>query len=232
MDDGESQGTPERLVQLLHRLQEGLRLCRQLKTVSDTVGYGGVSTPSNQEETVRAEFGETDNIDIGKGVRQGCILSPLLFNIYAENIMIEILEERDSGISIGGRMVTNLRYADDTTLLAGTNGYLIELVERVRRSSEKAGLYLNVGKTKVMTTGNIGDVTVDGKDIEVVTNFVLLGALITKDGLCEKEVRRSIAMGKAAMGGLTSIWTDRGVTMETKVKLVKVLVLLIVVYGE
>ena len=104
-------------------------------------------------------------------------------------------------------------------------GNLIELVERVRRASEKAGLYMNAGETKVMTTGDIGKVTVDGKDIEVVTKFVFLVALITKDGLCEKEVRRRIAiisMGKSAMGGLTSIWKDIGVTLETKVKLAKV----------
>ena len=97
-------------------------------------------------------------------------------------------KKKKSGITIGGRMVTNLRYADDTTLLAGTKEDLIELVERVRRTSEKKGLYLNVGKMKVMTTGDIGEVTVDGKDIEVVTKFVFLGALITKDGLCKKEV--------------------------------------------
>ena len=92
-------------------------------------------------------------------------------------------------------------------------------------------LYLNEGNTKVMTTGDIGEVTVDGKDIEVVTKFVFLVALITKDGLCEKEVRGRIAMGKAAAGGLTSIWKDRGVTMDTKVKLVRVLVFPIVLYG-
>ena len=115
--------------------------------------------------------------------------------------MREALEEWESGISVGGRMATNPRYADDTTLLAGTNEDLIELVERVRRASEKAVLYLNVGKTKVMTTGDIGE----------VTKFVFLVALITEDGLCEKEVRRRIPMGKAAMGGLTSIWKDRGV---------------------
>ena len=80
-------------------------------------------------------------------------------------------------------------------------------MERVRRASQKAGLYLNTAKT--MTTGDIGEVTVDGKDIEVATQFVFLRALITKD---EKKVRRRIAMGKAAMGGLTSIWKDRGVT--------------------
>ena len=75
---------------------------------------------TNQEATVRTEFVDTDNIDIGKGVRQGCILSPLLFNIYAENITREALEEWGSGISVGGMMVTNLRYADDITLLALT----------------------------------------------------------------------------------------------------------------
>ena len=128
-------------------------------------------------------------------------------------------------------MVTNLRYADDTTLLAGTKEDLVELVGRVRRASEKAGLYLNVGKTKVMTTGDIGEVTVDGKDIKIVTKCVFLGALITEDGLCEKEVRRRIAMGKSAMGGLTSIWKDRRVTLDTKVKLVKVLAFPIVLYG-
>ena len=93
-------------------------------------------------------------------------------------------------------MATNLRYADDTTLLAGTKEDLIKRVGRVRRASEKARLYLNVGKTKVMTTGDIGEVTVDGKDIDVVSKFVFLGTLITEDGLCEKEVRRRIAMGK------------------------------------
>ena len=78
----------------------------------------------------------------------GCILPPLLFDIYAENIMRDALEEWERGISIGGRMVTNLRYADDTTLLGGTKDDLVELVERVRRASEKAGIYLNYGKRR------------------------------------------------------------------------------------
>ena len=103
-------------------------------------------------------------------------------------------------------MVRNLRYADDTTLIAGTKEDLIGIVERVRKTSEKADLYLNVLKTKVMTTGDIGEVRVDGKIVEVVTSFIFLGALITRDGLYDKEIRRRNAMGEAAMRGLTTIF--------------------------
>ena len=136
---------------------------------------------TKQEATIKTEFGETDSINIGKGVRQGCILSPLLFNIYAENIMREALEDWDGGISIGGRRITNLRYADDTTLIAETKNDLIAIMERVKLASEKAGLYLNVGKTKVMMTEEQGEMVVDGKYIEVVSHFIFLGSLITKD---------------------------------------------------
>ena len=83
---------------------------------------------TNQEATIRTEYGETGNIPIGKGVRQGCIISPLLFNIYAENIMREALDKWNKGIGIGGRKVSNLRYADDTTLIAGNREDLIKLI--------------------------------------------------------------------------------------------------------
>ena len=139
--------------------------------------------------------------------------------------MRDVLEKWEGGVGIGGRVITNLRYADDTTLIAGTKEDLMEIMERVRKTSEKAGLYLNVLKTKVMTTGDIGEVALDGKTVEVITKFVLLRALITK------EIRRRIAMGKAAMGGLTTVWKDRGITLQTKVKLVKALVFPIVLYG-
>ena len=105
-----------------------------------------------KEANIRTELSETDTINIGKGVRQDCILSSLLFDIYAENIMREALEDWDGGISIGGRMITNLRYADDTTLIAETKNDLIAIMERVKLASEKAGIYLNVGKTKIMIT--------------------------------------------------------------------------------
>ena len=112
---------------------------------------------TKQETSIRTEFGETDTINIGKEVRQGCILSPLLFKIYAENIMREALEYWDGGISIGDRRITNLRYADDTTLIAETKNDLIAIMERVKLASEKAGLYLNEGKTKVMMTEDQGE---------------------------------------------------------------------------
>ena len=168
-------------------------------------------------------------INIGKGVIQGCILSPLLFNIYTENITA--LEDWDGGISIGGRRITNLRYAGDTTLIAETKNYLIAIMERVKLASEKAGLYLNVGKTEVMVTEDQLEMVVDGKYIEVVSHFIFLRSLITKDGFCEKEIRRRLAMGRSAMVGLMKILKDRGITLRTKIRLVKALVFPIVLYG-
>ena len=107
---------------------------------------------TKQEATIRTEFGETYTINIRKGVRQGYFLSPLLFNIYAENIMREVLEDWDGGIRIKGRRITNLRYADDTTLVAETKSDLIAIMERVKLANEKAGIFFNVGKTEVMMT--------------------------------------------------------------------------------
>ena len=104
---------------------------------------------TNQESNIRTEYGETSNIPIGKGVRQGFILSTLLFNIYAERIMRYVLEKWDKGISIGGRKITNIRYADDTTLVAATKYDLTELITKVKIASEEAELYLNVIKQRL-----------------------------------------------------------------------------------
>ena len=106
-------------------------------------------------------------------------------------------------------------------------------MERVKLASENVGLYLNVGKTKVMVTEDQGEMVVEGKHIKVVSHFIFLGSLITKDGFCEKEIRRRLALGRSAMvGGLMKIWKDRGITLRTKIRLVKALVFPIVLYRE
>ena len=185
----------------------------------------------NQESTVRIEYGETSNIPIGKVVRQGCIIYPLLFNIYVAIIMRDILEKWDKGIRIGGRKVTNLRYADDTTLIAGTKDDLTELITKVKRAREEAGLYLNVMKTKVMTTGKLDHIIVYDNNIEIVDKYILLGVIITNDGVTDKELRRRLAMGKYAMVSLKRIFKDRGIRLTTKIMIVQTLVFLIILYG-
>ena len=136
-----------------------------------------------------------------------------------------------SDLTISIHSITNLRYADDTILIAETKNDLIGIMERVKLASEKACLYLNVGKTKVMMTEDQGEMVIDSKHIEVVSHFIFLGSLITKDGFCEKEIRRRLAMGRSAMGGLKKIWKDRGITLRTKIRIVKALVFPIVLYG-
>ena len=134
-----------------------------------------------------------------------------------------------------GRTITNLRYADDTTLLAQSEEELVNMVTLLKKHSSLAGLRLNTSKTKVLATGpldNGGTMKIDGEEIEAVDSFVFLGAKITSDSTCEKEIRRRIAMGKCAVGKLMKIWKDRGVTKGTKVKLVKALVFPIVTYGS
>ena len=113
--------------------------------------------------------------------------------------MRDVQEKWDKGNSIGGRKVTNLRYADDTTLITGTKDNLTEIITKVKRASEEAGLYLNVKKTEVMTTGKLDHIIVDDNTIEIVDNCILLGVLITKDGVTDKELRRRLVMGKCAM---------------------------------
>ena len=122
-----------------------------------------------QEATVRTEHGTTDWFQIGKGVRQGCVLSPFLFNLYAEYIMRSSgLEETQTGIKIIRRNINNLRYADDTTLMAESEEELKSLLMKVKEESEKAGLKLNIQKTKIMASGPITSWQIDGETVETV----------------------------------------------------------------
>ena len=131
---------------------------------------------AGQAATVRIEHGTTDWLQIGKGVHQGCILSPCLFNLYAEYIMRNAgLEETQTGIKIAGRNINHLRYADDTTLMAESEEELKSLLMRVKVESEKVGLKLNIQKTKIMASGPITSWQIDGETVETVKDFVLGG---------------------------------------------------------
>ena len=127
---------------------------------------------AGQEATVRTGYGSTDGLQIGKGVHQGCILSPCLFNFYAEYIMRNAgLEEAQAGIKIGGRNINNLRYADDTTLMAESEE-LNSLLMKVKEESENVGLKLNIQKTKIMASGPITSWQIDGETVETVSDFI------------------------------------------------------------
>ena len=128
---------------------------------------------AGQEATVRTGHGTTDWFQIGKEVRQGCILSPCLFNFYAEYIMRNAgLEEAQAGIKIAGRNINNLRYADDTTLMAESEEELKSLLMKVKEESEKVGLKLNIQKMKIMAMGPISSWQIDGETMEIVTDFI------------------------------------------------------------
>ena len=128
---------------------------------------------AGQEATVRTAHGTTDWFQTGKAVCQGCILSPCLFNLYAEYIMRNAgLEETQAAIKIAGRNINNLRYADDTTLMAESEEEPKSLLLKVKEESEKAGLKLNIQKTKIMASGPITSWQIDGETMETVTDFI------------------------------------------------------------
>ena len=145
---------------------------------------------AGQEATVRTGHGTTDWFQIEKGVCQGCILSPCLFNFYTEYIMRKAgLEETQAGIKIAGRNSNNLRYADDTTLMAESEEELNSLLMKVKEESEKTDLKLNIQKTKIMASGPITSQQIDGETVETVTDFIVLGSKVTEDGHCSHEIK-------------------------------------------
>ena len=146
---------------------------------------------AGQEATVRTGHGTTDLFQIGKGVRQSYILSLCSFNLYAEYIMRNTgLEETQAGIKIAGRNINNLRYADDTTLMAESEEELKSLLMKVTEESEKVGFKLNIQKTKIMVSGLITSWEIDGQTVETVSDFIFLGSKITADGDCSQEIKR------------------------------------------
>ena len=148
---------------------------------------------ADQEATVRTGHGTTDWFQISKGLHQGCILSPCLFNVYAEYIMRNPgLEEAQAGIKIARRNINYLRYADDTTLMAESEEELKSLLMKVQEESEKAGLKLNIQKTKIIASSPITSWQIDGEAMETVRDFILGGSKITAGGDCSHESKRPL----------------------------------------
>ena len=186
---------------------------------------------AGQEATVRTGHGTTDWLKIGKGVCQGCILSPCLFNSYAEYIMRNVrLEEAQAGIKIARRNINNLRYMDDTTLMPESEE-LKSLLMKVKEESEKVGLKLNIQKTNIMASNPVTSWQIDGETVETVADFIFWGSKITADGDCSHETKRCLLLERNVMTNLDSILKSRDITLPTKVLLVKAIVFPVVMYG-
>ena len=182
------------------------------------------STDACQEATVRTRHGTTDWFQIGKGVHQGCILSPCLFNLYAEYIMRNAgLDEVQAGIKIAGRNINNLRYADDTTVMAESEE-LKSLLMKVKEESEKVGLKLNIQKTKIMASNPITSWQIGGETTETATDFIFMDSRITADSDCSHEIKRCLPLGRKVMTNLDSILKSRDIILPTEVHLVKAMV--------
>ena len=139
------------------------------------------------------------------------------------------LEEAQAGIKIAGRNINDLRYADDTTLMAESEE-LKSLLMEVKEESEKAGLKLNIQKTKIMAPGPITSWQIDGETVETVADFILGGSKITADGDCSHEIKRRLLLGRKVMTNLESVLKSRDITLPTKVHLVKAMVFPVVMY--
>ena len=178
------------------------------------------------------EHGTMNWFQIGKGVRQGCILSPCLFNLHAEYIMRNAgLDEAQAGIKIAGRNINNLRHADDITLMTESKDELKTFLMKVKEESETPGLKLNIQKTNTVASGPITPWEIYGETVKAVTDFIFGGSKITADGDCSHKIKKYLLLGKEAMTNLDSIFKSRGITLPTKVHLVKAIVFTVVMYG-
>ena len=208
------------------------KLCKILQEmgVADHLTCLLRSLYAGQEATVRTGHGTMNWFQVGKGVCQGYILSPCLFNLYAEYIMQNSrLDEAQAEVKIAGRNISNLRYASDTTLMAENEEELNSLLMKVKEESEKTGLKLSIQKTKIMASGPISPWQIDGETVGTVTDFILGGSKITADGDCNHEIKRCLLLERKAMTNLDSIL--KTFTLPVKVHLVKAMVFPVVMYG-
>ena len=185
-----------------------------------------------QKAKVRVAGTLSRGFRVRRGVRQGCVLSPYLFNILAEMVMREALDGYEGGLQLGGRRVTNLRYADDIVLLACSETDLQDLVNRLDVVSKRYSLLINVDKTKTMATnGTSCNISINGERLEQVHEFPYLGSLITDNGECTREVHSRLAKGHGMSSKLKKIWQSHGISIPTKIRLLKALVWPVATYG-
>ena len=187
---------------------------------------------AGQEAIVRARYGTIDWLEIGKGVYQGCILSPWIFNFFAEYIMSNAeQDEVQAGIEIARGNINNLIYANDITLMAESEEELKSLLMKVKTESEKASFKFNIQKTKIMASSPITSWQIDGETMETVTDFIFLGSKITADGDCSHEIKRLLLLGRKAMTNLDRVLKSRDITLPAKIHLVKAMAFPVVMYG-
>ena len=171
---------------------------------------------AGQEATVKTGHRTRDWVQTVKGVHQSSILSPCLFNLHAKYTMGNArLDEAQAGIKVAGRSI-NKRYADDTILMAESEEKLKNLLLKVKEESEKAGLKLNIQKTKIMAPGPITLWQIDGEMMETVKDFIFLGSKITVDGDCSHEIKTRLLLGRKAMTNLDSVLQSRDIILPTK----------------
>ena len=187
---------------------------------------------ADQQATIRTRYGTTDWFQIVEGVHQGCIPSPCLFNFCAEYIMRNAeLDEAQARIKIAGRNINNLRYADDTTLMADSEEEQKSLFMKVKEESEKLGLKLNIQKTKIMASSPITSWQKGGEVMQTVTDFIILASKITADGDCSSEIKRCLLPGRKVMTNLDSIFKKQRHHFANKYPLVKAMIFPVIMYG-
>ena len=187
-----------------------------------------------QSAIVRWNGSHTKPFFIENGVRQGCILSPLLFCAYTEQVMREA-EITESGAVIGGRLISNLRYADDTALCGKSPQEINNIVHKVNYAGRIRLLKLNARKTKLMVVGDDNanvSIDIDGETIAKVNSFKYLGTIKTSTGSCSEDIKARIGRAKKATMELDTIWKDRGIRKELNMKLVKALMWPVITYTE
>ena len=192
--------------------------------IPDRLTYILTNLCAGQEATVRTGHGITEWFKLEKGVHQGCILSPCLFNLYAEYIIWNAgLGEAQAGIKIAGRNINNLRCVNDTILMAESEEELKSLLMKVKEESEKAGLKLNIQETN-MSSGSITSWQIGGETMKTVTDFIFLGSKITVDDDGSHEIKRCFLLGRRAMTNLDSILKSRGIPLLIEAHIVKAMV--------